>query len=64
MLKLAEGATFVIGYNEFHRRLGLELPYTRKWIEEDVLKDPFPTDGGGHMILFEPLTHGADAGKK
>jgi len=61
-LKLATGSTFVIGYNEYHNRLGQPLPYTKQWIETGVLTNPVPTDVGAHTTIFEPLTHVADAG--
>jgi hypothetical protein len=60
-LKLATGSTFVIGYNEYHNRLGQSLPNTKKWIETGVLTNPVPTDVGAHTTIFEPLTHVADA---
>jgi hypothetical protein len=58
--RLANTNTLVIGYNEFHNRLGLQLPNTANWIETGVLKSQFPIDT--HMTVFEPLTHYADAG--
>ena len=58
--RLANTNTLVIGYNEFHNRLGKQLPYTAKWIETGVLTSQFPIDT--HMTVFEPLTHYADAG--
>jgi hypothetical protein len=61
-LKLATGSTVVIGYNEYHNRLGVPLPYTKKWIENGALTNPLPTDIGAHTTVFEPLTHFADAG--
>jgi hypothetical protein len=61
-LKLATGSTFVIGYNEYHNRLGRSLDYTKKWIENGVLTNPLHTDVGAHTTIFEPLTHIADAG--
>lgn len=59
---LGKGSTFVIGYNEYHNRLGLSLPSTSQWITQGVLPQTLPTDVGGHMTIFEPLTHYADAG--
>lgn len=59
-VKLAKGATFVIGYNEFHNRLGQDLPYTKQWIETGVLTNPDPVDM--HTTIFEALTDYADAG--
>ena len=54
--------TFVVGYNEFHNRLGVDMPQTREWLEQHVENDPAPQKM--FMIVFEPLTHGADAGSK
>jgi len=51
--------TFVIGYNEYHNRLGQPLPYTKQWIETGVMTNPDPVDM--HMTVFETLTHYADA---
>ena len=58
---LAKGITFVIGYNEYHNRLGQPLPNTQRWIETGVLPNPDPVDM--HTTIFEALTHYADAGK-
>jgi Alginate lyase len=58
-VKLAKGITFVIGYNEFHNRLGQSLPNTEKWIETGVLPSDDPVDD--HTTIFEALTHYADA---
>ena len=59
MLRLSRGFTFVIGYNEFHNRLGQSLPYTKQWIESGVLSNPLPIEI--HTTVLEPLTHYADA---
>jgi hypothetical protein len=59
-VRLAKGITFVIGYNEYHNRLGQSLPYTRQWIESGVMSSLDPVDT--HTTIFEPLTHYADAG--
>jgi len=53
------GYTFAIGYNEFHNRLGQQLPETREWLDT-LLTVPEPVDD--HMMVFELLTHGEDAG--
>jgi hypothetical protein len=58
-LRLGEPMTFVIGYNEYHNRLGQPLPYTKQWIETGVMTNPDPVDM--HMTVFETLTHYADA---
>lgn len=52
------GYTFGIGYNEFHNRLGKNLPETREWLDR-VLLAPVPVDT--HTTVFEMLTHGGDA---
>lgn len=57
----AHSSTFVVGYNEFHNRLGIAMPYTKEWVEEYVEKDPTP--GITFMIVYEALTHGENAGK-
>src|SRR5712692_2186794 len=61
-ITLGKGSTFVIGYNHYGNRLGLPLPNTLQWIIQGVLPQTLPTDVGGHMTIFEPLTHYADAG--
>jgi Alginate lyase len=49
-------ATYVLGYNALHNRLGLPLPHTLDFITKEVLTNPLPLDSG-HMQVFEPLTH-------
>jgi len=49
-------ATYVIGYNALHNRLGIPLPHTLDFITKDVLTNPLPVDSG-HMQVFEPFTH-------
>lgn len=61
-VKYAHSSTFVTGYNEFHNRLGVDMPYTKEWVEQHVETDPTPQQM--FMIVFEPLTHGADAKQK
>jgi len=58
-VKLGTGPTFVIGYNQLHNRLGMNLPNTEKWITSNVdeLKDPVDS----HMMVYEPMTHGLNA---
>jgi hypothetical protein len=60
-LNPGKGLTFAIGYNEYHNRLGIDLPMTKEWLEH-VSAEPEPVDT--HMIVFEALTHGEDAGKQ
>jgi hypothetical protein len=57
---LGEGYTWVIAYNHFHNRLGQSMPWSVQWIAHGVLPNTLPVDVGGHMIVFEPLTHYAD----
>ncbi|HUA93721.1 MAG TPA: alginate lyase family protein [Terracidiphilus sp.] len=57
-IRYGRGYTFAIGYNEYHNRLGQELPQTRQWLDHE-LEDPLPVDD--HMMVFELLTHGEDA---
>ena len=59
-ITLGEGYTFVIGYNEYHNRLGQSMPNTDTWIAQGVLSTTLPVDVGGHMTVFEPLTHYTD----
>lgn len=61
-LKMGRGYTFVIGYNEYHNRLGLALPLTARWIADGVDRAQEPVDT--HMMVFEPLTHSADAASR
>jgi len=58
-VKLGSGPTYVVGYNQLHNRLGMDLPNTEKWITMDVdqLKDPVDN----HLMVFETLTHGLNA---
>jgi hypothetical protein len=58
-IRYGRGFTFAIGYNEFHNRLGQQLPQTRAWLDQ-LHSEPLPVDD--HMMVFESLTHGADAG--
>jgi Alginate lyase len=53
-VRLARAPTFVIGYNEYHNRLGQPMPYTWQWIEKGVLPNLLPVDQ--HMMAFEALT--------
>jgi hypothetical protein len=58
-IRYGHGYTFGIGYNEFHNRMGKPMPETRQWLDR-LLEVPEPVDD--HMMVFEMLTHGADAG--
>ena len=60
-LKPGKGYTFAIGYNEYHNRLGVPMPETKLWLDH-LQQESEPVDT--HMMVFEPLTHGADAGKQ
>ena len=59
--------TFVIGYNEFHNRLGMSLPNTQQWLPT-VFGNQVTSPGAWpgtpvdhHMVVYETLTHAADA---
>lgn len=58
-LNPGNGYTFAIGYNEYHNRLGVSMPETRLWLDH-LEQELNPVDT--HMMVFEPLTHGEDAG--
>jgi hypothetical protein len=62
-IDLGPAITYVIGYNEYHNRLGQPMPKTGALIENWVLTRPSPVDAasGPHIAIFEPLTHYADA---
>jgi len=57
-VKLSRGYTFAVGYNEFHNRLGVAMPMTAAWLQQVEQK---PEQVDPHMMVFEPLTHAADA---
>jgi hypothetical protein len=58
-VKAGDGFTFAVGYNEYQNRLGIPLPASREWVQNHVEQSPEPIDI--HMMVFEPLTHAADA---
>jgi hypothetical protein len=58
-VKPGAGYTFAAGYNEFHNRLGIPMPATQDWLQNHVEQAAEPIDI--HMMIFEPLTHGAEA---
>lgn len=51
--------TFEVGYNEYHNRLQNSPPNTLSWIQQNVRAQSVPVDW--HMMVFETLTHGANA---
>lgn len=55
------GYSLVVGYNEYHNRLGVDLPETREWIDHLLIVQE-PVDF--HMSVFELLTNGEDASGK
>jgi len=57
---LASRPTFEIGYNEYHNRLGDSLPDTLNWLTTGIRTQSVEVDH--HMMVFETLSHGADAG--
>ncbi len=48
-----------IGYNEYHNRLGLNLPLTLQYLNTTIRQLPNPTEY--HIMVYESLTHGGDA---
>lgn len=58
-VKLSRGYTFAVGYNEYHDRLGVAMPMTAAWLQQVEQK---PEQVDPHMMVFELLTHAADAG--
>lgn len=54
-VKLNYNPTDEIGYNHLHNLLGIDLPLTRKYLDERIRKQPTPVDI--HMMIFETLTH-------
>jgi hypothetical protein len=48
-----------IGYNEYHNRLGLDLPLTLEYLNTVIRQLPNPTEY--HIMVYETLSHGGDA---
>jgi hypothetical protein len=48
-----------IGYNEYHNRLGLDLPLTLQYLQTVIRQLPNPTEY--HIMVYESLSHGGDA---
>jgi hypothetical protein len=48
-----------IGYNEYHNRLGLDLPLTLEYLNSVIRQLPNPTEY--HIMVYESLSHGGDA---
>jgi len=48
-----------IGYNEYHNRLGLDLPLTIEYLNTVIRQLPNPTEY--HIMVYESLSHGGDA---
>lgn len=48
-----------IGYNEYHNRLGLDLPLTLQYLNTVIRQLPNPTEY--HIMVYETLSHGGDA---
>jgi len=55
-VKLGAGPTWVVGYNQLHNRLGMNLPLTEQYISKVIDNEADPVDV--HMMVFETLTHG------
>jgi len=58
-VSLGSVPTFEVGYNEYHNRLGVEMPNTLEWIEKGVRSQKDPVNI--NLVVFETLTHGANA---
>lgn len=50
-----------IGYNEYHNRLGISLPYTLQYLQTVIRQLPPSGMSESHIMVFETLTHGGDA---
>ncbi len=50
-----------IGYNEYHNRLGLNLPYTLQYLQTVIRQLPANSLTEYHIMVDESLTHGGDA---
>ena len=50
-----------IGYNEYHNRLGINLPYTLQYLQTVIRQLPPQSMSENHIMVFESLTHGGDA---
>jgi uncharacterized membrane protein len=48
-----------VGYNAYHNRLGIGLPYTLSYLTNTIRLLHNPVDA--HMMVYESLTHGGDA---
>jgi hypothetical protein len=48
-----------IGYNEYHNRLGIDLPLTLQYLQTVIRQLPNPTEY--HIMVYESLSHGGDA---
>jgi len=48
-----------IGYNEYHNRLGIDLPLTLQYLQTVIRQLANPTEY--HIMVYETLSHGGDA---
>ena len=48
-----------IGYNEYHNRLGIDLPLTIQYLNNTIRQLANPTEY--HIMVYETLSHGGDA---
>jgi Alginate lyase len=48
-----------IGYNEYHNRLGIDLPLTFQYLQNTIRQLSNPTEY--HIMVYETLSHGGDA---
>jgi hypothetical protein len=48
-----------IGYNDYHNRLGIDLPLTLQYLQNTIRQLSNPTEY--HIMVYETLSHGGDA---
>lgn len=48
-----------IGYNQYHNRIGIDLPLTSQYLQNTIRQLPNPTEY--HIMVYETLSHGGDA---
>jgi len=60
-LHMDQHPTWEIGYNHYHNRLGLDLPFTKKLITQ-IRPTGTSRHGADHHMVWETLTH-AELGK-
>jgi hypothetical protein len=55
-LRKSEHPTWEIGYNHYHNRLGMELPFTKKLLAQ-IRPTGTSRQGADHHMVWETLTH-------